>query len=368
MVPKGPQIPAQGPSAAVASSADGLTLAFGAKFSSNTGSQSRQVRTYKWNSGTSTWQQKGADFDGKAAAVALSSDGTIVAIGNDDYGAEKKGHVRVYEWANGAWAQKGSDIDGEAVDDKSGSSLDLSSDGTILAVVAKNNCGNGAPSGHVRVYEWGSGGVWSQKGSDIDGRSSYAECGKAVALSNSGLVVAIGASGGAGYVRVYESADGEILAVGNEDTNKVQGYRSSSSGWELLFSIALNAPSSIALDADGKTLAAGPPLVVLEKGIPTTMTTLTATTSTTTTLTATTGTATSTATTLTTTTTGTATSTATTLTTTTGTATSTATTGTATTGTTSITTLGDISTAQAQQQASAIAVFMSMSGHFLFGT
>ena len=40
----------------------------------------------------------------------------------------------------------------EADGDGSGRSVSLSSDGTILAIGAMNNDGNGYTSGHVRVY------------------------------------------------------------------------------------------------------------------------------------------------------------------------------------------------------------------------
>ena len=49
------------------------------------------------------------------------------------------------------WVQLGSDIDGEAAGDNSGRSVALSSDGTIVAVGADKNDGNGNKSGHVRV-------------------------------------------------------------------------------------------------------------------------------------------------------------------------------------------------------------------------
>ena len=49
-------------------------------------------------------------------------------------------------------SQLGGDIDGEAAGDKSGYSVSLSSDGTIVAIGAINNGGNGSNSGHVRVY------------------------------------------------------------------------------------------------------------------------------------------------------------------------------------------------------------------------
>ena len=168
-------------------------------------------------SASTSIDQLGSDIDGEAAgdrsgySVSLSSDGTEVAIGatqNDGSGAEA-GHVRVYEWNGTAWVQKGSDIDGEAADDRSGSSVSLSSDGTEVAIGAYGNDGNGLSAGHVRVYEW-NGTAWVRKGSDIDGEAAGDHLGSSVSLSSDGTEVAIGAIGNdgngasAGHVRVYE--------------------------------------------------------------------------------------------------------------------------------------------------------------------
>ena len=68
----------------------------------------------------------------------MSSDGTIVAIGapyNDGNGSNS-GHVRVYEYSGSSWSQLGADINGEAAGDSSGYSVSLSSDGTIVAIGA----------------------------------------------------------------------------------------------------------------------------------------------------------------------------------------------------------------------------------------
>jgi hypothetical protein len=119
--------------------------------------------------------QLGSDIDGEAAgdfsgySVALSSDGTRVAIGayaNDG----NAGHVRVYDWNGTAWAKVGGDIDGEAADDYSGYSVSLSSDGKRVAIGAIVNDGNGNRSGHVRVYDW-NGTAWAKVGGDIDGEA-----------------------------------------------------------------------------------------------------------------------------------------------------------------------------------------------------
>ena len=111
----------------------------------------------------SLYAQIGSDIDGEATsdesgvAVSLSSDGTIVAIGakDNDGGGTNSGHVRVYQYASSTWSQIYSDIDGEAVSDESGGAVSLSSDGTIVAIGAYRNDGAGTNSGHVRVYKEG---------------------------------------------------------------------------------------------------------------------------------------------------------------------------------------------------------------------
>ena len=118
------------------------------------------MRVYEYSG--SSWSQLGADINGEAAgdysgySVSLSSDGTIVAIGapDNDGNGSNSGHVRVYEYSGSSWSQLGADIDGEASGDYSGSSVSLSSDGTIVAIGAPYNDGNGSNSGHVRVYEY----------------------------------------------------------------------------------------------------------------------------------------------------------------------------------------------------------------------
>ena len=90
--------------------------------------------------------------------------------------------------------QIGGDIDGEAASDYSGTSVSLSSDGTIVAIGAVGNDGNGPSSGHVRVYQNISG-TWTQLGGDIDGEAAGDYSGTSVSLSSDGTIVAIGAVG-----------------------------------------------------------------------------------------------------------------------------------------------------------------------------
>ncbi|WP_137024969.1 hypothetical protein, partial [Synechococcus sp. UW179A] len=169
--------------------------------------------------GSVSFTQLGPDIDGEAAndysgrSVSLSSDGSIVAIGayaNDGNGSNS-GHTRIYQWdsASSSWNQRGSDIDGEAAGDYSGFSVSLSSDGSTVAIGAFNNDGNGYNSGHTRIYKW-DGSSWNQRGSDIDGEAAYDYSGRSVSLSSDGSTVAIGAyyNDGNGYnsghTRIYK--------------------------------------------------------------------------------------------------------------------------------------------------------------------
>jgi hypothetical protein len=246
----------------VALSSDGTIVAVGAHgYDGYKGT----VRVYQWDG--STWIRRGTegDLDGEAGdwagvSVALSSDGTIVAVGAEFHDSSK-GTVRVYQWNGSTWIRRGSDLDG--VDgDQAGTSVALSSDGTIVAVGAQMH---DSSKGTVRVYQW-NGSTWIRRGTegDLDGLTGD-QAGRSVALSSDGTIVAVGAYGYDGYkgtVRVYQwdgstwirrgtegdldgvdyagisvdlSSDGAIVAVGanNHDNYKgtVRVYQWDDSTW-----------------------------------------------------------------------------------------------------------------------------------------
>ena len=198
----------------VSLSSDGTVVAIGVHANDGNGNSSGHTRIYAWDG--SSWSQLGEDIDGEAAndwsgySVSLSSDGTVVAIGafaNDGNGSGS-GHTRIYAWDGSSWSQLGGDIDGEAANDYSGYSVSLSSDGTVVAIGALFNDGNGSDSaGHTRIYAW-NGSSWSQLGEDIDGEAAY-DRGYSVSLSSDGTVVAIGAhrndgnGSDSGHTRIY---------------------------------------------------------------------------------------------------------------------------------------------------------------------
>ncbi len=236
-------------------SSDGSTVAIGAPYNAGNGGYSGHVRVYKNNSGV--WTQLGADIDGETkysnlgTSVSLSSDGNTVAIGapwNAGNGSAS-GHVRIYKNSANVWTQIGADIDGEAVDDQSGTSVSLSSDGSTVAIGAPNNDENGSNSGHVRVYKNNSG-VWTQIGADINGEEASDRSGSSVSLSYDGSIVAIGAPANAengsdsGHVRVYKNNSGVWTQIGTDIDGEEADDQSG---------------ASVSLSFDGSTVAIGAP-------------------------------------------------------------------------------------------------------------
>ena len=261
----------------VSLSSDGTIVAIGAIYNDgvnsciDTNDNRGHVRVYQRNTSHKTnslmgWVQLGGDIDGEdnndrsGWSVSLSADGTIVAIGAtfsdpfNDHRTDKYGHVRIYKYSSEmkVWNQLGNDIVGENEDDFSGSSVSLSSDGTIVAIGAGGNDGNGNNSGHVRVYEY-KGTTWTQLGSDIDGEASGDESGSSVSLSSDGTIVAIGATGNtsvgyevrnSGHVRVYKYINESWVQLGSD----IDG--------EYLFNFSGN---SVSLSSDGTIVAIGSP-------------------------------------------------------------------------------------------------------------
>ena len=272
----------------VSLSSDGTIVAIGAKLNDGNGDNRGHVRVYEYSS--DSWTQLGADIDGQyygdqsGYSVSLSSDGTIVAIGapfNIDY-KYKSGHVRVYEYSSDSWTQLGADINGEDGGDQSGYSVSLNSDGTIVAIGALLNDGNGDKSGHVRVYQYSSG-LWTQLGADIDGEASGDESGWSVSLSSDGTIVAIGGRKNdsiRGHVRVYEyssglwtklgadidgeanddqfgnavslSSDGTIVAIGAKFNDGTSGITSDNRGHTRVYEYSSGSWTQLGADIDGE--------------------------------------------------------------------------------------------------------------------
>ncbi|WP_309640960.1 T9SS type A sorting domain-containing protein [Flavobacterium sp.] len=201
--------------------------------------------------------QIGSDIDGEAsgdelgATVSLSSDGTIMAVGapfNDGNGSNS-GRTRVYQNLSGVWTQIGADLNGDMPEDVFGSSVSLSADGNTLAVgIAKSDAG-GLDSGAVKVFQNQSG-VWTQLGSTINGEAAGDKFGRFLATSSNGHILAVGTpfhdSNGtnSGVVTVFEYSLGVWTPLGNKIYGSVNDYL----GY------------SISLSSDGNIMAIGAPL------------------------------------------------------------------------------------------------------------
>ena len=207
-----------GSGSSISLNSDGTIIAIGAGGNDGNGNYSGHVRVFENNNGT--WEQKGQDIDGEAPEdsfgfkVSINSDGKIVSAsgpGNDDNG-KNSGHVRVFKNINNKWEQIGQDIDGEYIDDHSGISLSLNSNGLIVAIGSETNDGAWYNSGHVRVYQYIDE-TWNQIGTDIEGL--YDEhMGISVSLNSKGSIVAMGS-----YfccVRVYENISGNWIQIGSD--------------------------------------------------------------------------------------------------------------------------------------------------------
>jgi len=191
-----------------------------------------------------------AASENSGASVVISGNGKILAIGapGNFNSNGLSGHVRIYENKNGSWTQIGQDIDGLATGDAVGQSntIDLSADGSTIAICSVGNSANGIFAGHVRMFKNISGN-WIQIGNDIKGVAAHEYFGSTVSISADGSIVAI--AGGShlfvpGYVSVYKYLNGTWTQLGKD----LQG-----------FSIGDEFGTSISLSANGETLAIGAP-------------------------------------------------------------------------------------------------------------
>ena len=252
--------------ASVALSKDGNIVAGGTYKSSGYG----YVHVYRFDDFTNQWSQIGPVVEGRAPgdrfgwSVALSADGAIVAASGPDrhvnefeYNGNKTGYVRVvaFDETTSLWIPMGQDLTGTGIGDAFGRSVALSADGKMLAVGADwsdSDLLNKTDAGRVQVFAYDSGiDRWEQMGQDLVGEAAFDYSGFAVALSESGTFLAVGAvwNSGAngfrsGHVRVY-SYDHDISRwkqIGQDIDGELE---------QDFFG------HSVALSADGMIVAAG---------------------------------------------------------------------------------------------------------------
>jgi hypothetical protein len=92
----------------------------------------------------------------EASRLQAENDGAIVTIDGVETVIEQNinaAPILTITADDRFYQQIGADIDGEAAEDQSGRSVSLSADGSVVAIGADLNDGNGTDSGHVRVYQ-----------------------------------------------------------------------------------------------------------------------------------------------------------------------------------------------------------------------
>lgn len=286
-------------------SADGTIVASGANSNDNGGSNSGQVRVFRLSN--EAWTQIGGDLNGESSgdqtgqAVSLSSDGSVVAIGepfNNDLGFVS-GQVRVFRNVNNTWTQVGQDLFGQNSSAEAGKSVDLSADGSVVAFGAPNTTVNGVFfAGKVKVFV-NQNNNWVQKGGDINGDGSIIKFGSSVSLSDDGNIIAIGQSGDpinnnpadVGRVKIYQftgnqwvqlgntifepgsrgefglrvsvSASGTIVAIGSFSRSEVQVFELTNGVWTQIGNTLIGNGAgdsfgfSLSLSSSGSRLAVG---------------------------------------------------------------------------------------------------------------
>ncbi|WP_452227243.1 T9SS type A sorting domain-containing protein [Lacinutrix cladophorae] len=233
----------------VSTSYNGNIIAIGARsndgngFTDGFGYNSGQVRVFE-NIGNH-WIQVGQDIDGLSEgdalghSVSLSSNGNRIIIGSisNDYNGDNSGQIVVYENINNVWTQIGQKINGEAEGDLFGYSVDVSSDGNIIAISGTYYDGNGSNSGFVRIYQLQNN-SWTQIGQDIFGESDNDHSGYSINLSLNGNIIAIGAPDNRaegtsitkfGHTRVYQNINNVWTQIGQDIDGDTYGDESGSS-------------------------------------------------------------------------------------------------------------------------------------------
>ncbi len=234
----------------IAISSDGLVLAVGTPGSDNIVLYGGKVQVYENLSGSS-WQKRGEPIFGispgdriggfidddslwdtanhtrdeifstesyDSSSLSLSHNGTILAIGSSvgNYAQVFRYDAVVKDWTlfgnNNVFA-------GENDNDKFGTSVDLSSDGTRIVIGAPKNIGKADATftiynGHVRVFQYVQEfGGWVQVGRDIDGDrgEEYAgeQAGSSVSISEDGSTISVAAN--------LQASSEDVYALGDSD-------------------------------------------------------------------------------------------------------------------------------------------------------
>ena len=214
---------------AVSLSMDGNWLAIGApKFDCPTcpvTDNRGRVRVYEWDNANNEWDfvneltgfRPGSEF---GTSVAISDDGSRVIVGGpmDNNGSfTDNGYAEVYETTSGM--QIGSSFEGLATDDKLGTSVSISEDGSIITIGSiEDRMNTTDDKGVVRAYQYNASTMdWDQMPSpsiEYEGTEIFGHFGQSVELTADGSrFIAGGPLQDLGHAIVNELFDGHPLDI-----------------------------------------------------------------------------------------------------------------------------------------------------------
>lgn len=179
---------------------DGLTVSYSVRSAGTTDSNNRSVVISTWDSRVTAWVTRTpivATLGGLPTwgSSSMSADGNVVALG-EMYAGGYVGQVRVFDWAVSEWVARPTVASISGTNGHFGMAVDMSDDGTALAVSAPYFA-----NGRVAAFDW-NGSAWIQRGSTF----THAE-----------------GSGHYGH-RVQFNSDSKILITGSVYSNMTPYY------------------------------------------------------------------------------------------------------------------------------------------------
>ena len=247
------------------------------------------VQIFQWNG--NNWVQRGSSIFGSTTNeqfghdVALSGDGNMICIGarsNSDL-ISSGGRVIAFEYINTAWSQLGQSIYGSQSGGQFGGAVDVSADGTRIAVGALFN---GVQNhGAVTIYEFDSG-TWNSLAGDFYGANPHDYFGSSVGISSNGNRIVVGAYGNddsgnnMGEVQGFElktmgffGLSDLNLTCGQEEILTIDGYNIESATWTPSLGLNTNVGLEVTASPNETTqynvvmVATGSPSTILVDSI-----------------------------------------------------------------------------------------------------
>eukprot|EP00581_Thalassiosira_minuscula_P015866 CAMPEP_0183715798 /NCGR_PEP_ID=MMETSP0737-20130205/9897_1 /TAXON_ID=385413 /ORGANISM="Thalassiosira miniscula, Strain CCMP1093" /LENGTH=1093 /DNA_ID=CAMNT_0025944953 /DNA_START=135 /DNA_END=3416 /DNA_ORIENTATION=- len=165
--------------------------------------------------------------DQHTLSLSLSETGSIVAVGIDSYDGEDRGLVRTFAWSceEGRYVRLGRDLLGSHEFDGFGQTVDLSADGTTLAVGA--NQPPPGKAGYVDVYELRDD-DWTRVGDRIrEFPKGVSDIGRGVHLSDDGQTLMILGSivldeFESSFLRVVRNNNGKWVSMGDDIGSSIE--------------------------------------------------------------------------------------------------------------------------------------------------